>query len=493
MRSLKLRISTTLFLTMLAAVFAQAPTSAAETSNSMERIGAPTRATPAGVELRRDSVLVGLLREANANRPELVRAQTTFEADLARIPQVRALPDPTLSLGIQNDGFKGLQIGQMETSYWSIVAAQTFPWHGKRGLRARVQSLGAKQSEADLERARLSVHAEVERGYLDLLLVRDQMRILGTLEVLWIQAEGLSRSRYETGDGAQTDILRAQLERSRLQQQRWGLVAEERRRLAVLNRSVGSPFDRPIPTTISLGDVSDPALPDSSSAEAEVEARNPELQKARLAADQSGALVSLAKKEYFPDLTVAGGVMPRGGAFEPMWQAGVSVPIPLWAGSKQSKAVRENKLRVQAAESSAEGIRRLARQRVEERRAILTALLQTNGIYRSGVLIQSEATVSSAMAQYRVGRVPFASVLEALGGFQADLVGFYESVAATQRIDIAQREFSLDPVAGQVLGGPGGPAMPGGSGSGMGSTSLPIGSALTSPAAGSNSSAMPRM
>ncbi|HJW75829.1 MAG TPA: TolC family protein [Thermoleophilia bacterium] len=451
----------------------------------------PAGAIPGGAELGRDSVLAGLLREALGNRPELVQAQATVKADLARVPQARALPDPVLSLGIQNDGFKGLQIGTMETSYWSIAAAQTFPWFGKRGLRANAQSLGAKQSEADLERARLSVQAEIERGYLDLLLARDLTRILGTLQALWVQAEGLSRSRYETGDGAQSDVLRAQLERSRLQQQRWALVAEERRRLAVLNRSVGRPLDQPIPTVLSLGDIVDPALPDSTSAEAEAEARSPELQKARLATAQSGALVSLARKDYFPDLTVIGGVMPRGGEFEPMWQAGVSVPIPLWAGSKQSQAISEYRLRGQAAESSAETIRRFVRQRLEERRAMLTALLETNRLYRSGVLIQSEATVSSAIVQYKVGRVPFASVLEALSGYLADLVGFYESVAATQRIDIAHRELSLDPVAGPALGGLGGASMPGSSG--MGTATAPAGSAPPPPAAGSTSSAMPKM
>lgn len=451
----------------------------------------PASATPDGAELGRDSVLAGLLREALGNRPELVLAQATVNADLARVSQVRALPDPVVSLGIQNDGFKSLQIGQMETSYWSIAAAQTFPWHGKRGLRATAQSLGAKQSEADLVRARLSVQAEVERGYLDLLLVRDQIRILGTLEILWIQAEGLSRSRYETGEGAQSDVLRSQLERSRLQQQRWALVAEERRRLAVLNRSVGRRLDQLTPTTLSLADIADPSLPDSSSAEADVEARSPELQRARLGAEQSGALVSLASKDYFPDLTLTGGVMPRGGAFEPMWQAGVSVSIPLWAASRQSQAVREYRLRGQAAQSGAEIVRRFVRQRLEERRAMLTALLETNRLYRSGVLIQSEATVSSALAQYKVGRVPFASVLEALSGYLADLAGFYESVAATQRIDIAQRGFSLDPVAGPVLGGPGGASMPGSSG--MGSASAPVSGPPPPPAAGSNSPAMPRM
>ena len=454
-------------------------------------LGQPASASPGGSELGRDSVLAGLLRDALGNRPELAQAQATVKADQARVPQARALPDPVVSFGIQNDGFKSLQIGLMETSYWSITAAQTFPWLGKRGLRAKAQSLGAKESEADLERARLTVRAEVERGYLDLLLVRDQLRILGTLEALWMQAEGLSRSRYETGGGAQSDVLRAQLERSRLQQQRWALVAEERRRVAVLNRSVGRPLDRPIPTAVSLGDMADPSLPDSSSAEAAIEARSPELQRARLAAEQSGALVSLARKDFFPDLTVVGGVMPRGGTFEPMWQAGVSVPIPLWAASKQSQAVSEYRLRGQAAESNTEAVRRLVRQRLEERRTMLGALLETNRLYRSGVLIQSEATVSSAMAQYTVGRVPFASVLEALSGFLTDLVGFYESVAATQRIDIAQRELSLDPVTGPALGGPGGASMSGSSG--MNASSARAGSAPPASAAGSTSSAMPKM
>ena len=451
----------------------------------------PASASPGSTELARDSVLAGLVHDALGNRPELAQAQATVNADEARIPQARALPDPVVSLGIQNDGFKRIQIGTMETSYWSVSAAQTFPWAGKRGLRAKAQSLGAKQSEADLDRARLSVQAEVERGYLDLLLVRDQIRILGTLEVLWVQAEGLSRSRYESGEAAQSDVLRAQLERSRLRQQHWALVAQERQRLAVLNRSVGRPMDRPIPTALSLGDLADPALPDSSSAEAAVEARSPELNRARLAVQQSGTLVSLARRDYFPDLTVIGGVMPRGGAFEPMWQAGVSVPIPLWAGGKQSQTVSEFRLRGQAAESGAETVRRLVRQRLEERRAMLTALLETNRLYRSGVLIQSEATVSSAMPQYKVGKVPFASVLEALSGYLSDLVGFYESVAATQRIDIAQRELSLDPVSGPALGGIGGASVPGSGG--MGAASAPAGSAPPASAAGSTSSAMPKM
>ncbi|MDD5306817.1 MAG: TolC family protein [Deltaproteobacteria bacterium] len=403
---------------------------------------------PAGPTLADDPLLAGLVKEALERRPELAQARATIQADLARVPQASALPDPVLSLGIQNDGFSAIRIGEMETSYLTVMASQTFPWYGKRDLRGDVVTLGARQAEADLKRARLSVEAEVERTYVDLLLVRDQLGLLAKLETLWTQAESMARARYESGDGAQSDILRAQLERSRLKQRRFALEAEERRRVAVLNRLRGRPLDEAIATSRSLVDVPDPALPDGTTATKDAEARSPELKRSQLAVEQSGRLVDLAKKDYFPDLTVSAGVMPRWGKFDPMWQAGLSFSIPIWSGDKQSREVEENRMRGTAAHYGADATRQLLRQRVAERLTLLEALVETNRLYRSGLLVQSEATVASTMAQYEVGRATFASVLEALTGYVADISAFYESIAAAQRIDIAEREVSLDSEAG---------------------------------------------
>jgi hypothetical protein len=96
------------------------------------------------------------------------------------------------------------------------------------------------------------------------------------------------------------------------------------------------------------------------------------------------------------------------------------------------------------------------------------------------------------MAQYQVGRVPFASVLEALGGHFADLVGYYESIAAAQRLDIAQRELSLDPVPGASGSGFAAPSMPGGGGA-LGAPAAPVRGSAPAPGTGSPSTAMPRM
>jgi outer membrane protein TolC len=399
---------------------------------------------PAGSTLDQDPLLRDLVKQALEKRPELAQARAQVSAEQERVPQGKALPDPTLSLGIQNDGFEGLQMGKDPMSWVSIVAAQTFPWVGKRGLRGDVAGLDAASAQADLQRVMLSVIAEVESGYVNLLLVRDQLGLLGKLETLWTQSEGLARARYEAGQGAQSDLLRAHLERNRLRQRRWALQAEERQRLAVLNRLRGRPLDEPVVTTRGLADLPDPKLPEAQQALARAEEQSPELHKALLQGQQADRRVDLARKERWPDVTVSAGVMPRGGSFSTMWQAGVAFNVPVWTVQKQAHAISENQARGRAARDGAEAIRRLLQQRVHERQAVLQSLLEANRLYRSGLLIQSEATVTSTLAQYQVGAVGFASVLEALAGHLADQNGYLDSLAAAQQIAIAERAVSLE-------------------------------------------------
>lgn len=446
--------------------------------------------TPASPALVDDPVLRALVGEAMEKRPELAQVRAQIRAEQERVPQANVLPDPTLALGIQNDGFSGIQIGKMETSYVSIMASQTFPWAGKRGLRGEVVGLGKREAEADLQRVLLSVAADVDRAYLDLLLVRDQIRLFAKLESLWAQSEGIARVRYESGETAQSDLLRAQLQRNRLRQQRWALLAEEQRRIAVLNRLRGHPLTDSISTTRTLADLPDPALPDPEQAVKAAESASPELKKAMLVGEQADRRVALASRERWPDVTVNAGIMPRGGSFPTMWQAGVAINLPIWSAQKQSRVMAENRARGESARDGAEAIRQLLRQRVHERLAVLGALVEANRLYRSGLLIQSDATVSSTLAQYRVGRVSFASVLEALAGYLSDLNGFLDSVATTQKIVIAEQEISLE-APGSSAASMGGPAMPG---AGASSASSSAGrTAGSSPDADSAGASMSRM
>ncbi len=159
------------------------------------------------------------------------------------------MPDPMLQVGIQNDGFTSIEIGQMPTSFVSVMATQTFPWPGKLRLREEVAQLGASQNTKLLARIRLSTEAEVRRAYLDLVLARDRLTLLDQLHATWERSAAFAQVRYETGGGAQADVLRAQLELSRLEQRKFALLAQERGRVQTLNRLRSHPLAEPIDTS----------------------------------------------------------------------------------------------------------------------------------------------------------------------------------------------------------------------------------------------------
>jgi outer membrane protein TolC len=418
-----------------------------------------------------DPLLEALVADALRNRPEVRQAEATIRAERERVPQASALPDPMLSLGIQNDSFSEIMIGKAETSYWLIGVSQGLFWPGKRGLRADVASEGVRQAEAAAARVRLTTEADVRRAYLELVLVRDQLTLLGNLESLWQDTEKLANGRYAVGQGPQSDVFRAKLQRTRLRQQRIALVAGERTRLQALNRLRGRPLEEPVRTSRRLEDLADPQLPDAAEALADAERRSPDLAQTRAAVDQAARSHELARKERYPDFNVNAAVMPRG-QLDPMWQLGLGITLPIWSGSKQSRAVSETGQRREAANESEESVRQILRLRTEERLALVQSTLESMALYREGLLVQSESTVSSTLAQYQVGRVPFAAVLEALGGWMADRGGYLEAIAQAQRVAIAQAELSLEAPPG-AEGGMAGPSSSAGmSGGASGSASM---------------------
>lgn len=405
-------------------------------------ISLPIGAETPVVSLPADTTLTRLIDDSLSVRPELARSLAVVHAEEERTAQVDALPDPMLQIGIQNDGFTSIEVGRMETSFISVMASQTVPWPGKRGLRKQVAELGTAQARYAVTRIRLSTLAEVRRSYWELLLVRDRLALLEQLTALWQQSAGVARVRYETAGGSQADVLRAQLELSRLEQRRLGLEAQERANVQAINRLRARPLAEPIATSAHIRDLPALASFDAAFSEERSLRQSPELAAARLGTSRAERSGALAEKSYYPDLTVSAGIMYRG-ALPPMWLLTVAGPVPLFG--ERSSAAAESRAWGNAAAQEVRTIEQLLRWRTAERRSAFSALRKMADIYQQGLLIQSQATADSMLAQYAVGKASFASVLEANAGFIADQEGYLETVAAAYRILNAQAEISLAP------------------------------------------------
>ena len=417
-----------------------------------------------------DDQVQRLVQEAVDRNPDLARAKALVEAEKERIPQAGALPDPSLSLGIQNDGFKKIEVGQMETSFYQVMVTQPLPWPGKRGLRSDIATFGSQAVAETMNRTRLTLEADVRRAYFALLLVRSQLRLLEDQALFLQQAEATVKARYEVGQGAQADLLRAQLERTRLAQTRLGLQSAERSARAVLNRLRARSPEAPLATPGTLEQVPEPGPIQVEQALQEAAAHSPELKAANIGSRQAEKGVALARLDLRPDFGVSAGLMPRGG-LDPMWTANVSISLPLWRRQKQSRAVAEQEQRRQASGSEVASLTNLLAQRIQERAAAMDAALGTIRLYRSGLLVQSEAAFRATLAQFEVGRAPFLSVLEALNGWIADQSGLLQTQVGAQSIAIAQAEFDLaaPPAFGTTLGSAAMGSQGGGSASSPGS------------------------
>lgn len=430
-----------------------------------------------------DGMLAVLVDDALEARPELAQAKADVRAAQERVPQSESWPDPMLQVGVQNDSFNKWQVGTMETSWLLFMASQTIPFPGKPGLRGEVANVEVTTRRLAVERVRLTTVADVRRAYVSLQLARARLELLGRLSGLLTQAVEVAQSRYEAGEGPQSDILRARLEVARLEQQRVSLLADEVLQLAAINRLRGRPLDEKV-TTRPLNQLRFPPVPDETETQRRSLEVSPEYLAARAGVSGAERVRELNQRLYLPDLTVGAGVMVRG-ALEPMWTVTLGVPLPVFAATKQSRAVAEADETIESTRRGAEAIEQVLRLRIAQRLASWRAFAAQWKSYEERLLADAEATSAATLTQYRIGKVPFASVLEATSLTISLTDASLGVLVDAWKLAIAQDEMSLAEVS--VSGSAMGATVPG---AGAGMSAPGRASATSSMSTGTNSSSV---
>jgi outer membrane protein, heavy metal efflux system len=392
-----------------------------------------------------DATLSALVAEALAANPDLRVAEQLALAARQRPAQVSARPDPWLGLGYTNEGWSP-SLGQRVDSNLAFVAGQSLPWPGKLRLRGQIASREADEVAQQLARAQLGVAASVRRAYYGLLQARAIEELTREQADVWRQIEGVARARYSVGQANQQDVLRTQVELTRIGQVLAEQSAEAAVRVAEINRLLGRPAETPLATTATLAG-GEPA----AALGAEIDrlgARSPERAAAGIALDRARLAVLLAKKEYRPDLSVQGGYLSRGG-LDPMWQAGVTVSLPLNRKRRES-AVAEAEALLGATRARLSAVDIQLRLRTQERLAQLEATQKIAALYGEGIVPQDRMSVEAAVASYETGRVPFVTVLEALTTLYGDRVTLVRLLASQSRLRVSLEEASLEATEGAL-------------------------------------------
>jgi len=171
--------------------------------------------SPAPVE---GHLLADLVREALQKNPAIQGARHSVEAQRRRVPQAKALPDPSVGVSwMGNIRPFSVQTGD-PSSYRGVNAMQTLPYPGKLKLRGEIASKEADAGSSDLEAVRRRVTVDVKAAYFEYWFYDKALQTTLKDKDLLTKLSQIAEARYRVGKGIQQDVLRSQVEISLLLQ-----------------------------------------------------------------------------------------------------------------------------------------------------------------------------------------------------------------------------------------------------------------------------------
>jgi outer membrane protein TolC len=164
------------------------------------------------------STLASLIAEAEANNSQISAADHAWKAATHVGQQLAVLPDPQLTVQDFSVGspkpFAGFS--NSDFAYIGFGASQDLPYPGKLKLKSEVANRQADTSLAQADQLRASIAEQVKLAYVRLAYHEATLAILNKNEAILRPLIESGLSRYSVGQGSQADVLKAQLELTKL-------------------------------------------------------------------------------------------------------------------------------------------------------------------------------------------------------------------------------------------------------------------------------------
>jgi len=360
---------------------------------------------PAGPVL----MLQELIREAEQNNPEIAAAQQGYEAARHVPKEVSALPDTQVSVQQFAVGSPRPFAGYTNSdfAYIGFGISQDIPYPGKRGLRGQVAGREAEARQIQVESARRAVIAKLKATYFRLSYLQQTLSILEKNDQLLRDVQQIVESRYRVGQGNQQEVLKAQLQHTKILQE----ITMHHREVGQLEAVLKQLLNRRQDTLdIQTEPLAVRAMPyNASDLLKVVTEQNPDIQSQQQMVRKADSQVELAHKEFRPDFNVQYMYENNDRKFRDYYVATFGINLPN-RGRRKAALAEAEASRVQASKQlDAELQKRLAE--VQDQFVFAQTSAEQLKIYKEGLIPQSEAAFRSALAAYQANRQDFETLL----------------------------------------------------------------------------------
>src|SRR6202166_17983 len=341
-----------------------------------------------------------LMQEAEQKNPQIAASFHAWQASRNVPNQASALPETQISVQQFSVGsprpFAGYS--NSDFAYIGFGASQDIPYPGKRQFRAHVAEHEADSMEAQTDSIRRTVVGNLKMVYFRLAYIQQTLGVLEKSDQLLNQVQEATEARYRVGQGNQQDVLKAQLQHTKILQE----IAHHHQEEGLLEAQIKQALGRPQESADIIAETLTVRGLPYNAADLLQKAReqNPDVHSKQASIRQQETQVELAHKNFRPDFNVGYTYEHTADKFRDYYMATFGIRLPNRGRQKAELAeAQENQERARQ-ELDAES-QRVRAKTAEERLKI----------YSDGLVPQSEATFQSALSAYQSNKQDFESLL----------------------------------------------------------------------------------
>jgi len=381
-----------------------------------------------------------LVEEAERNNPQIAAAYHGWQAAAAVPQQASALPDTQLTVQQFSVGSPRPFAGYTNSNfaYIGFGAAQDFPFPGKRALRRKVAELETNSVREQYQAARRGVIQELKLVYFQLAYIQQTLGVLERSDQVLGQVQQVVEARYKVGQGNQQDVLKAQLQHTKILQE----IAHHHQREGQLETQLKQILNRPQTSPEILAEqLAESPITHTDTELLEAAGReNPDVRSRAEMVRRGEAQVELARKDFRPDFS-----------FQYMWQrtdptqfrayymAGFGLNLPNRKRRRAELAEAVQKQEGASKELESEAQRVLSE--IKQQYVLVRTSEERLKIYKEGLIPQADATYRAGLAAYQANRQDFetllSSFLDVLNldlGYRRELVEHESALARLERL-----------------------------------------------------------
>ncbi len=373
--------------------------------------------------------LDSLINEALINNPEIQAAYNTWKAAKYKAKRVSGLPDPMARYTYFGQSIE-TKVGPQEHKYG---ISQKVPFPFKLHLKKKAQYKHADMLKEKYDATKREVIKNIKFVYYDIFWIDKAIEVTQGEKSILETLEKVAGRKYETAQSPQQDVIKAQVEISKLidqlfmlGQRRKGLEA---RMNALLSRPKAALFDKVKDMKLDKFEYDLQDLHELANYSRQ------ELLAADLGIERAKYEKSLAWLNFLPDFSfgfdyiqIGDGTTNLDKDGDDAWSTTFAVHVPIWL-SKQVADVKEKKATLAASRKNYENVKNNVISEVEDVYYKITTYKDIVSLYKTALVPQTEQAFDAARLAYETGKVDFLNWLDSERVLLQTRLAYYKAIA----------------------------------------------------------------